>query len=70
MNFFFKFHNFSFQSSKFEFCQFSPLNFIYSQLSPPLAICLLLLLSIAKLHRFCHLFNFQFIIYLLTLRKC
>ena len=53
----FKFHNFLFQSYKFEFCHFNSLNLIYSQLSPPLRIRLLLLLSIAKLRPFCHLFN-------------
>ena len=55
--FFFKFQNFSFKSSKFEFFHFSSLNLIYSILSPPLTIRLLLLLSIAKLCLFCHLFN-------------
>ena len=58
------------KSSKFEFCHFSSLNLIYSQLSLPLAICLLLLLSIAKLCLFCHLFYYLIVIYLITLRKC
>ena len=34
-----KFYHFLFQSFKFEFCQCSPLSFIYSQSSPPLIIC-------------------------------
>ena len=47
-----KFYHFLFQFSKFEFCHFNFLSFIYSQLIPPLTICQLLLLFIVKQHSF------------------
>ena len=40
-----KFHHFLFQPSKFDFCHFYPLSFIFSQLSHPLTMRSLLLLS-------------------------
>ena len=56
-----KFHNFSFQSSKFAFCHFSPLSFNSPQFSILLIFHPYLPLSCPKMMSFCPLFNISFL---------